>query len=140
MKRKSLLFSILSTMCVSLIAGCGGSGNNGKLKIDVIPNYTEWGTVSGGGYYNQGDTLALKIRPNKNCSPSSIVFTNSNTSETKNIDISSKVEYPNEISQNVTVEAPGTYKVIYACSNNSYRVKYFLLNENNIPVEELYTE
>lgn len=77
MKKKSILFGIISTFCLALASGCGEQ----KYTIQTQSENSEFGYISGAGSYSMGSTVSLKLYPNVNCSTSGLVFIKNGTTD-----------------------------------------------------------
>lgn len=125
MKKRGILFSILSMMCLGLVAGCGED----EYVITAVAENGEYGYVTGGGEYVMGAEVNLKMYSTPSCTPTRIEFRqpaagegeeeyvayieNSQFSEVEN----SHYEYKFKVTAN-SEEARGTigtYKVLYTC-------------------------
>ena len=72
MKKYNLLIPVLMGMCVSLTAGCDGVGDQ---FIDFSAEDIEYAYVTGGGMYETGAPVFLRVYPNKGCDLKGIKFT-----------------------------------------------------------------
>lgn len=112
MKRKGLLFSMLSVICVSLITGCGETTYD--IKVNTSSN--ERGSVSGGGSYTMGSEVNINIYPNKACSPTYLTFVKGE--ESSDITNLTKVgDNHYKYTFVVKEETIGTYTVHYECES-----------------------
>ena len=74
MKKKGILFSLLSMLCLGLVAGCGED----TYKISAVPENYEYGYVTGGGEFTMGSSVNLKIYTNTGCKFDRLVLTKNN--------------------------------------------------------------
>lgn len=114
MKRKSILFSLLTVMCFGAVAGCGEV----EYAITAQTPNAEYGYITGSGDYEMGDTVEFKIYSNMGCSLTGIKFINSKD-EVTNItqgweSVDNKYDFYSFVVKNETI---GTYEPIYSCAS-----------------------
>ena len=116
MKKNITLFSLLTTMCLGVVAGCGEE----TYKITTSTQNAEYGYVQGAGSYAMEETVGLKIYPNLGCNLSQIIFTDSSGTVTP--PIASGYEFLEEegyyyytfVVSNDTI---GNYEPQFSCAN-----------------------
>lgn len=104
MKKNITLFSLLTTMCLGVVAGCGEE----TYKITTSTQNAEYGYVQGAGSYAMEETVGLKIYPNLGCNLSQIIFTDSSGAVTP--PIASGYEF---------LEEEGYYYYTFVVSNDT---------------------
>ena len=122
MKRKSILFFILSIMCFGLVAGCNDNAETVYLEASV--NSEEFGYAEGTGNYEIGSTAVLKFYPNYGCSENPVFKFEKSDPEAKvqNIpELSSEIAPGGYYSVTVSVkaESAGKYNVDFLCKSNA---------------------
>lgn len=66
MKKNSILFGLISILCVGAAAGCGGESEPTYNILAELSNL-ENGTIKGGGRYKNGDAVTLRLYPTEGC-------------------------------------------------------------------------
>ena len=117
MKKKSLLFLILSFLCIGLVSGCGEE----KFSITTEVEDSEAGYAIGGGTYVKGSTVNLRVYVNAGCTFSGIDFTKKDSSLTERVN---GIEDSPDKSYKyydfaVTDDTIGNYKAIFDCSKTN---------------------
>lgn len=149
MKKRGILFSILSTMCVGLVAGCNETP---KYYIGVNVNSKEYGEATGTGNYEMGSSMKIDITPNHGCYVSQINFKKSGEETSNDIKNSfDALDGGKVYTRTVTVgtDTIGSYNVVFDCNQNNpandssqtglkYKIKYVLVNENNEVIPGVY--
>lgn len=115
MKGKSILFSLLSLVCITTASGCGEA----KHSINAYSSSKEQGIVQGGGSYEKGDTVTLKVYPNLGCSPDKLIFTKNGQGTTTEYGLNYSGEGYYSYQFPVNDETIGSYEAIFACDTNS---------------------
>ena len=113
MKKKGILFSVLSTLCIGLVTGCGEE----KYAVTATAENNEYGYVTGGGKYEMGASVNLKIYPNLGCDFEKLVFTKAdkNTSDINNLQKVEDTYYT--YSFKLSNDTLGSYKAVYVCQS-----------------------
>lgn len=111
MKRKSLLFSVLSVLCVGMAAGCGET----KYAISVSPQSNEYGRVTGGGNYAKGATVNINVYPGMGCSPTNLIFTKNGETTGVEIPFTSEQDDHSVYQFAVSDDTIGSYVAYFEC-------------------------
>lgn len=116
MKKKSLLFLILSFLCVGLISGCGEE----TFQITTEVADKEAGYMTGAGSYVKGSTVNLRVYVNSGCTLQNVEFTkkDSTVTDTVAMEESSDKKYMYHDFA-VTDDTIGNYKANFDCSNGN---------------------
>lgn len=133
MKRKGILFSVLSVMCIGFAAGC--NGEKGTFRIETAVNSREYGYASGSGDYKLGSSIMLKFYPNLGCKLSTVKFQKGE--ETSELSPSLSDEGYYYINKTLKEEDVGKYTAEFTCDTftddqvlddkeTKYDVKYVL--------------
>lgn len=117
MKKKSLLFLILSFLCVGLVSGCGEE----KFSITTEVEDSEAGYMTGGGSYVKGSTVNLRVYVNEGCTLNGVNFTKKDSSITEKV---SGIENAPDGSYKyydfaITDDTIGNYKASFDCSKTN---------------------
>jgi len=137
MKSKGLLFSVLSAMCVGLVAGCGET----EYTISATPISNEYGVVTGGGKYKKGATVTLNITANMGCRTTGLTFFKTEEGEHDEIPLNDIGEGSVKYQFAVSDDTIGNYVANFECQTNSpsdddsrvmkHKVTYILNVEGN---------
>ncbi len=140
MKRKNILFSLMIAICLGLTSGCG---ENPTYEIKASSNEEEFGTITGGGRYEMGATVTLKMYPNPGCTFSKLELDGTNVNVTGNSieNINTNPTYQFQ----VTEASIGSYVANFDCTSNNtldgstqtYIVRYVLKASTNRSVLNL---
>lgn len=116
MKKKSLLFLILSFLCVGLISGCGEE----TFQITTEVADKEGGYITGSGSYVKGNTVNLRVYVNSGCTLQDVEFTKKDSAVTTNVAME---ESPDRkymyYDFAVTDDTIGNYKANFDCSRGN---------------------
>lgn len=141
MRSKSLIFSVFSLMCVSLLAGCG---KDKKHVIEAVSSSNEQGVVFGGGKYKEGATVSIKVYPNMGCSVQKYTFMKNGTDILEEGFFDNYPEEYSIVEFAANGETAGKYVVYYECNSaqpgesqdriTKYKVKYDVKDASNNPI------
>lgn len=113
MKRKGVLFSVLSALCIGLVAGCGEE----KYTLTAVSENNEYGYVTGGGKFALGDSVDLKVYTNLGCQFEKLVHTKADqtTADINNLQKVEDTYY--SYSFKLSNDTLGSYKAVYSCQS-----------------------
>ena len=135
MKKKGILFSILSMMCVGLATGCNETPSY-RIKTEV--NSKEYGSATGAGDYKIGSRADLKFKPNLGCKVERIEFKKSSQEDVEDVknyfDASEDGSYTR--SMTITADHIGTYTAVFDCNSNNPSTN---VEESGMPLKVTYT-
>ena len=135
MKKNKILLALLTSACVGMTAGCGEA----KYNVKTESNDAEYGSITGGGSYTNGQNVSVKIYPNDGCylpeTGAALSFVASDEAFNRDITLSelteirddngniSYYEYPFKIQlgsvEGGEMRTYGTYKAQFSCRTNT---------------------
>jgi hypothetical protein len=128
MKKNKILLAILASACIGTTAGCGGESKY-QIKANVTSN--EFGYVRGGGKYEAGQKVSLKVYPNEGCTPNGFDFKRVGSEDINDIAASALetvtddegktlyYKYEFDVNAAADVGTVGTYTAKFSCLTNT---------------------
>ena len=114
MKKNKILLTLLTSACVGMVAGCGETKY--AIKTDVVSD--EFGYITGGGNYANGETVTLKVYPNEGCSATHLSFIKEGTETPVEVSFMGDNEYTFVVDNGETGNV-GSYTAEFSCLTNS---------------------
>lgn len=114
MKRKGILFSILSVMCVGLASGCN---EDPSYYVEAAVNNKEYGYAVGTGNYKLGGPVMIKFYPNLGCDLNSVKFEKASDDPIE-VSASRSNDGYYYLNQTLTADNAGKYTAQFECTPN----------------------
>ena len=131
MKKNNILLALIASLGVGMTAGCGGGT---KYSINAKMDFNETGYITGGGKYENGEKVTLRVYPNEGCHGTAqsvaapyLIFTRSGEpagTESQKLESGVYVRdggyYAFEITVNpdASTGTVGTYSAVLECATN----------------------